>query len=144
MVPGFRMILEDSKGRVLFIRRADNGKWGLPAGSPELGESMENCISREVKEETSLDVLSFDCFGFASNPNVESHTYPNGDEIQNFTLLIFSKQWTGKAAINDDECTDVQFFNLNDMPPMESLQQHEIASIKLYQKFQNTGKFQWS
>jgi ADP-ribose pyrophosphatase YjhB (NUDIX family) len=144
IVPGFRIIIEDGAGKILFIKRSDNGMWGLPAGSPELGESLEDCIRREVFEETSLSITSFDCFGCASNPLRETHTYPNGDQIQNFSFLIYSKEWSGKPATNDDETTEVLFRAPNELPPKELILQHEFASIALYESFKRSGQFQWS
>ena len=45
--------------RILLQKRADNGFWGLPAGSMELGESFEACARREVMEETGLTLLKY-------------------------------------------------------------------------------------
>jgi len=59
IMPGFRIILEDAQGRIFFIMRSDNGKWGLPARTPDLGEAMEDCVRREVLEETSLILGEF-------------------------------------------------------------------------------------
>jgi 8-oxo-dGTP diphosphatase len=43
-------------GRVLVIRRDDNGHWEAPGGVLELDESFEDGVRREVLEETGLAV----------------------------------------------------------------------------------------
>ncbi|WP_031068983.1 NUDIX domain-containing protein [Streptomyces sp. NRRL WC-3742] len=43
-------------GRVLAIRRADNGTWEPPGGVLELDESVEDGVCREVYEETGIKV----------------------------------------------------------------------------------------
>ncbi|KJS57893.1 NUDIX hydrolase [Streptomyces rubellomurinus] len=43
-------------GRVLAIRRADNGTWEPPGGVLELDEAIEDGVRREVYEETGIKV----------------------------------------------------------------------------------------
>ncbi|WP_090609606.1 NUDIX hydrolase [Mycobacterium lentiflavum] len=43
-------------GRVLVIRRDDNGHWEAPGGVLELDESFEDGVRREIREETGLEV----------------------------------------------------------------------------------------
>ena len=43
-------------GRVLVIRRDDNGRWEAPGGVLELEESFEEGVRREILEETGLTV----------------------------------------------------------------------------------------
>ncbi|MEM2768037.1 MAG: NUDIX hydrolase [Candidatus Bathyarchaeia archaeon] len=46
-------------GKILLEKRRSDpgrGKWSVPGGIVELGESPENAVIREVKEETGLDV----------------------------------------------------------------------------------------
>ena len=47
------------RGRVLLVRRGQEpskGKWSLPGGVLELGESLIEGVVREVREETGLEV----------------------------------------------------------------------------------------
>lgn len=44
------------QGRLLAIKRADNGLWEPPGGVLELGETIEAGVAREVLEETGLTV----------------------------------------------------------------------------------------
>lgn len=50
------VIAED---KVLLVRRAREplqGQWSLPGGLVELGETLEESVARELKEETALEV----------------------------------------------------------------------------------------
>lgn len=65
--PGFRTERAVSAGGVVYRRgesgievvlcgRSDDGIWGLPKGTPDAGESLEEAALREVSEETGLQV----------------------------------------------------------------------------------------
>jgi 8-oxo-dGTP diphosphatase len=60
-----------SRGRMLVLKRAPRmpyraGSWDLPGGHIVLGESFEDCLLREVKEETGLDVAIDSLIGLHS------------------------------------------------------------------------------
>lgn len=47
-------VVVDGDGKVLVIRRRDNGRWEPPGGVLEIGETFEDGVRREVHEETGL------------------------------------------------------------------------------------------
>lgn len=49
-------VVTDDQGRVLVIKRRDNGAWQLPGGVLELHETIEDGVRREVEEETGVKV----------------------------------------------------------------------------------------
>ena len=59
----------DGKGKFLMHKRSVNardeqGKWDIGAGSMEFGDSVETTLRKEIKEEYSCDVLSFEFLGY--------------------------------------------------------------------------------
>ena len=55
-------VIEDGKGRILLVKHKPErggfwrGKWICPGGALELGETIDEGIKREVKEETGLEI----------------------------------------------------------------------------------------
>ncbi|QEF93983.1 NUDIX domain-containing protein [Methanothermobacter sp. KEPCO-1] len=63
-----RAFIEDDNGRVLIIKRSENSKtnpstWELPGGKVGTGESLEEALKREVREETGLEITPGDVMG---------------------------------------------------------------------------------
>lgn len=53
-------VVHDRAGRLLLVQRGHDphrGRWSLPGGRIEAGETSEQAVVREVREETGLDVL---------------------------------------------------------------------------------------
>ena len=67
-------VVKDAEGHVLWIQR--NGKWDLPKGKLEHGESLEEAAIREVFEETGIENVTIT--GEAFNT---FHTYEAGGVI---------------------------------------------------------------
>ena len=59
-VPCVGAIVRDERGRVLLVRRGtepQRGRWSVPGGRIEPGESGREAVVREVEEETHLRVI---------------------------------------------------------------------------------------
>ena len=50
------VLFDVNREKVLLTRRADNGRWCLPSGGVEPGESVTEACIRETLEETGLRV----------------------------------------------------------------------------------------
>ncbi|WP_345324352.1 NUDIX domain-containing protein [Candidatus Villigracilis proximus] len=61
-------IFDAKREKVLLTQRTDNGRWCLPGGGMESGESAAEACEREVWEETGLKVRVTRLIGVYSNP----------------------------------------------------------------------------
>ena len=53
---GADALVQNERGDVLLVRRADDGRWAMPGGWIDPGETPEQAVVREVAEETGLQV----------------------------------------------------------------------------------------
>ena len=71
------------------------GKWNGLGGKFEDGESPEDCVIREVKEESGLDIL---------NPTLKGIlTFPKFDEVDDWMVFVFvSNEFSGELSECDE------------------------------------------
>ncbi len=125
-----RAIIRDEQNRVLLIQRSDNHLWGFPAGSQELDESILECLTREVKEETGLSVLCAEPMAIYSNQSIIT-TY--GDPYHLFQIQFLVTKWDGILVRETDESIDARFFALEEIPQEVPASYREvIADLKSY------------
>lgn len=97
---------------VLIKRKNDpfKGKWALPGGFVEYGETIENAVLREAKEETGLDVGIEKLLGVYSDPNRD----PRGHTVS----VCFLCRIVGGALKADTDSADVREFKLSELPDL--------------------------
>jgi ADP-ribose pyrophosphatase YjhB (NUDIX family) len=81
------VLFDEEDARVLLVRRSDNGKWCLPSGHLDAGESVREACIREVHEEIGLDVEVESFLGLYSSPD-RIIEYPGGERQQPVTLAL--------------------------------------------------------
>ena len=117
-MPGVAAIVRDDENRVLFIRRADNGEWGLPAGAIDPGESPAAAAAREVREETGLEVRPTRIAGVFGGRGFRVR-YENGDEAE-YTVIVFDCEVVGgKLSPTDGEALELRYFAPDDAPELQ-------------------------
>ena len=107
--PSVSAVIFDGEGRVLLQRRTDNGQWGLPGGSVEIGESVKAAIVREVQEETGLTVEVARLVGVYSDPSFQVVAYPDG-RVVHYVNICLECHITGGALTTSAETLEVGFF----------------------------------
>lgn len=130
IMTGARAVIRDREDRILFIRRRDNGRWAMPAGSQELDESILDCLKREVKEETGLNVIAAIPMAIYSQLSIET---AYGDPYHLFLVQFWVDDWSGELATETDETVDARFFGLNELP--EELLDHYQEVLADLQKY---------
>lgn len=110
------LVLIFNKDKQLLLQlRSDNESWGLPGGTMELGESFEEAATREVYEETNLEIQNLK---FITNFSGKDYhmVYPNGDEAYTVTALFESEEYEGELSADIKETQNLKFFDLDKLP----------------------------
>jgi ADP-ribose pyrophosphatase YjhB (NUDIX family) len=113
--PGVAAVIFDGE-RVLLQRRDDNGRWGLPGGGVDPGESVHAAIVREVREETGLEVEPLRLIGVYSDPaNHQVITYPDGNVIH-YVSTVFECTVRGGTLACGAESLELGYFPPDALP----------------------------
>jgi len=102
-------LIKNDKNELLFTTRKFNpvaGMLDLPGGFIDLGETAEDCVKREIKEELNLEVTDTVFFGtFPNEYEYGGLTYCTIDVVFECKVKSFSSLCVG------DDAASVQFIN---------------------------------
>ena len=110
-VAAMGILYNEEKG-LLLEKRTDTGEWCTPGGAIELGESLEDALKREIKEETNLDIANSKLFDIKANVHM---VYPNKDEVYYTDVVYEINEFFGDLK-SDGESTELKFFDLDNLP----------------------------
>ena len=126
---GATTLVFNNKNEILLNLRSDTNNWGIPGGSKELNETLEECAIRELKEETNINVNDLELITILSGKEYY-FKYPNDDELDCVIALYKVSNYDGELTINDGESKELQFFPLDNLPELESRAKAIIDKIK--------------
>ena len=113
---GSAVILKNKAGLILMQQRKyPYGKWALPGGLMELGESTVETAIREVYEETSLTIKNLTLLGVYSGKEYLCSA-ENGDEWYVVTTAYITDNYEGEVVVNDDESITFEWIDPNYLP----------------------------
>jgi ADP-ribose pyrophosphatase YjhB (NUDIX family) len=117
------MLLKDDE--VLLVKHTYQTSWYFPGGGLKTGETYEEAIRRELKEELNGEVYKLELFG----------VYNSMYEGKNDSITIFiCKEFEIPHQKPDSEIDEFKFFKLNDLP-------HDISSgtMKRINEYKNNS-----
>ena len=107
-------------GRILMIKRQDNGAWVFPSGYCDLGENVAHTAIRETREETGLEIALERLLGVYSG-TLFHHMYPNGDQVQDVGAVFRARCVGGILQLDETEVANVAWLTpaelLTNIPP---------------------------
>lgn len=112
-------IVFNDKKEILLNLRSDTNTWGIPGGSMELYETIEETAIRELKEEAGISAEKLELVTVLSGKDYYFE-YPNGDKMCTVIVLFKVMNYTGEIKISDNESKKLQFFDIHNLPNMES------------------------
>ena len=108
-------VIFDRRGRLLLQQRSDGGQWGLPGGSVEIGESLDDAVAREVHEETGLIVRPRRVVGVYSHPKLQVVRYPDGN-VWHYVNVCYECTVRGGVLTTCDETLALDYFAVSRLP----------------------------
>ena len=99
--------------RVLLVREVSDGRWSLPGGWADVGESPAEVAAREVREETGLEVRVTRLLAA-----LDKRKHPHPPQLSYVYKLFFLCQVTGGALRESFETPEVDWFRRDALPPL--------------------------
>jgi len=130
-------IIEFPDNKILLIKRGTVvflGYWALPGGRVDAGETVEQAVVREVREETGLNVKIVRKIGEYHESGVQ-----DGIKYDYYSTCFLVKRVMGKMKRGEEEIEQIKLFDLKEIP--ERLAFEHSSMIKDYLRARIIGKF---
>jgi len=126
---GVQGVLINEAGKLLLELRKDDNLWGLPSGWVEVGETPEEAIIREFKEETSLTILPLEMLGIYSRKPGQ-YDQPHSS----IHLLYYCSFISGKLAISH-ESSAIKFYSISEITNWHK--DHQKQAVRGFEHWKN-------
>lgn len=83
------------------IQRTDNGRWALPGGGHDIGESITDTVVRKVREEAGIEAQVIDLSGIYTDPG-HVMLYDDGEARQPFSMCFRARPVGGQLRTSDE------------------------------------------
>ena len=105
---GVRALAVDGDERICLVRHTYRDGWFLPGGSVKTGESLVEAMSRELKEETGIEL--------PETPQRVHGVYSSFHEHKSDHIVVFVVRDWAVTTSSSPEIAEVGFFSPDDLP----------------------------
>jgi ADP-ribose pyrophosphatase YjhB (NUDIX family) len=120
--------------KVLLVRERSDGKWTLPGGWVDVGDSPASAVEREIREESGYLAKAVKLAALFDKNN-PAHGHP--PSILHIFKLFFLCEITGGTATLSNETDGVDFFPVNSLPPLSIGRTTQSQIARLYEHHLN-------
>lgn len=118
LLPSVSVLLQDDRERLMLVRHADSGLWGLVGGAVEIDERPDEAAVREAQEETGLRIEVTGLVTTLGGPRFRVR-YSNGDETAYVTIVYEARAIGGEPRPDGDEVLELGWFSRGDLGAIE-------------------------
>ncbi|MFH1947147.1 MAG: RdgB/HAM1 family non-canonical purine NTP pyrophosphatase [Candidatus Magasanikbacteria bacterium] len=131
LIVPYGVIIQD--GKILICKRNDpanpdfHGKWELPGGVLEFGETMEENVARELLEETNYKVEVLEKIDYV---HITEREYP-GTKLQVILIPFVCKVIVKNGDFNDAEIMEMKWIEPDDYVNFDYIGENKDIFIKI-------------
>ena len=111
-------------GRILLIRREDNGLWAMPGGATEVGETWAESVERELREETGVQGTATELLGV-----FDSRLWRSRAKQQIYVGVWLVELHEHQTPIAGPETTGVGFFTEEALPDLSPGHKQRVPAV---------------
>jgi 8-oxo-dGTP diphosphatase len=125
-VVGVAAAARTADGRWLLVRRADTGEWALPGGTLEWGETLRECLARELLEEAGVEACEIGSLaGVFSRPDRDPR-------FHGVTVVVRCQiEVPARRPVNPLEILDSRLFTPGDLPAKLAMGMEEMLATAI-------------
>lgn len=106
------LVLSEDK-KVLLVKERMDERWSLPGGWADVGQSPKEVVEKEFKEETGLDVVAKALLAV-----FDKRLHPHPPQPFYIYKMAFYCEAVSSALTPGHDVLDVQYFDINNLPPL--------------------------
>lgn len=128
------VVFRETDGRLLLVReRIDGGRWTLPGGWADPGDSPGGCAEREIREESGYEARATKLLAVLDRDR-QGHRPPM---LASVYKLFIRCELLGGAPAESHETSGSEFFAENDLPPEDELSVSRVTRAQLGRCFEH-------